>query len=164
MASSMICYIRKADFKQLLLRYDVINQFVLTSHYRRWKEAQQLIENLSLHDVRKRLTNILVMFAGQIGREFSYGEKDDAVLIDLPIPQDKLAEFIGTSRESVNRHFSDLKAEGLADTHERKIVLTPAFVAQFLPAWRATPADKPAALAPLRIRTLDTLNAGPKHV
>jgi CRP/FNR family cyclic AMP-dependent transcriptional regulator len=149
MAPSMICYIRKADFKQLLLRYDVINQFVLTSHYRRWKEAQQLIENLSLHDVRKRLTNILVMFASQIGCEFTYGERDDAVLIDLSIPQEKLAEFIGTSRESVNRHFSDLRAEGLADMHERKIVLTPAFVAKFLPSWSTTSARKPSALASL---------------
>jgi CRP/FNR family cyclic AMP-dependent transcriptional regulator len=56
LAPSMICYIRKADFKQLLARYDVINEFVLRSHYLRWQEAQQLIENLSLHDVRKRLT------------------------------------------------------------------------------------------------------------
>jgi CRP-like cAMP-binding protein len=132
LAPSMICYIRKADFKQLLARYDVINEFVLRSHYLRWQEAQQLIENLSLHDVRKRLTNILVMFAGQIGVEFDCLSRADAVLIDLPIPQDKLAEFIGTSRESVNRHFNDLKAEGLTAMHERKIVLTPLFVAKFL--------------------------------
>jgi CRP/FNR family transcriptional regulator, cyclic AMP receptor protein len=164
MAPSMICYIRKADFKQLLLQYDVINQFVLSSHYRRWKEAQQLIENLSLHDVRKRLTNILVMFASQIGREFTYGDRDDAVLIDLSIPQDKLAEFIGTSRESVNRHFSDLRVEGLADMHERKIVLTPAFVAQFLPAWSPTPARKPSASASLPPRSIDMLRPEPKRV
>jgi CRP/FNR family transcriptional regulator, cyclic AMP receptor protein len=132
LAPSMICYIRKPDFKELLRRYDVINQFVLKSHYQRWQEAQQLIENLSLHDVRKRLTNILTMFAAQIGCDFTYHDEPGAVLIDLSIPQDKLAEFIGTSRESVNRHFSDLKAEGLVDTHERKIVLTPAFVAQYL--------------------------------
>ncbi|HEY1997331.1 Crp/Fnr family transcriptional regulator [Paraburkholderia sp.] len=132
LAPSMICYIRKPDFKELLRRYDVINQFVLKSHYQRWQEAQQLIENLSLHDVRKRLTNILAMFAAQIGCDFTYHDEPGAILIDLSIPQDKLAEFIGTSRESVNRHFSDLKAEGFVDTHERKIVLTPAFVAQYL--------------------------------
>jgi CRP/FNR family transcriptional regulator, cyclic AMP receptor protein len=132
LAPSMICYVRKPDFKELLRRYDVINQFVLKSHYQRWQEAQQLIENLSLHDVRKRLTNILTMFAAQIGCDFPYHDEPGAILIDLSIPQDKLAEFIGTSRESVNRHFSDLKAAGLVDTHERKIVLTPAFVAQYL--------------------------------
>ncbi|APR35624.1 Crp/Fnr family transcriptional regulator [Paraburkholderia sp. SOS3] len=133
LAESRICYIRKADFKDLLTRYDAINQFVLRSHHQRWQEAQKLIENLSLHDVRKRLVNILSMFATQIGTSFAHGGRAGAVLIDLSIAQDKLAEFIGTSRESVNRHFSDLKAEGLVDTHERKIVLTPAFVAQFLP-------------------------------
>jgi CRP/FNR family cyclic AMP-dependent transcriptional regulator len=133
LAESRICYIRKADFKDLLTRYDAINQFVLRSHHQRWQEAQKLIENLSLHDVRKRLVNILSMFATQIGTPFVHGDRAGAVLIDLSIAQDKLAEFIGTSRESVNRHFSDLKAEGLVDTHERKIVLTPAFVAQFLP-------------------------------
>ncbi|HTJ91833.1 MAG TPA: Crp/Fnr family transcriptional regulator, partial [Pararobbsia sp.] len=132
LAESRICYIRKADFKDLLSRYDVINQFVLRSHHRRWQEAQRLIENLSLHDVRKRLVNILSMFAMQIGAPFLHGERAGAVLIDLSIAQDKLAEFIGTSRESVNRHFSELKAEGLVDTYERKIVLTPLFVAQHL--------------------------------
>ena len=132
LAPSMICYIRKPDFKELLRRYDVINQFVLRSHYQRWQEAQQLIENLSLHDVRKRLTNILTMFAAQIGCDFTYHDEPGAILIDLTIAQDKLADFIGTSRESVNRHFSDLKAAGLVDTHERKIVLTPAFVARYL--------------------------------
>jgi CRP-like cAMP-binding protein len=142
LAPCMICYIRKGDFKDLLARYDAINEFVLKSHYLRWQEAQQLIENLSLHDVRKRLTNILVMFAGQIGCAFDYANKNDAVLIDLSIPQDKLAEFIGTSRESVNRHFNDLKAEGLTDMHERKIVLTPAFVARFL-------SKKKPAVAPI---------------
>jgi CRP/FNR family transcriptional regulator len=140
LAASRICYIRKADFKDLLKRYHVINQFVLRSHHQRWQEAQKLIENLSLHDVRKRLVNILAMFANQIGAPFVHDGASGAVLIDLSIAQDKLAEFIGTSRESVNRHFSDLKAEGLVDTHERKVVLTPAFVAQFLPGM-------PAALA-----------------
>ncbi|CAB3765653.1 Crp/Fnr family transcriptional regulator [Paraburkholderia solisilvae] len=133
LAESRICYIRKADFKDLLTRYDVINQFVLRSHHQRWQEAQKLIENLSLHDVRKRLVNILSMFATQIGTPFVHNGRAGAVLIDLSIAQDKLAEFIGTSRESVNRHFSDLKAASLVDTHERKIVLTPAFIAQFLP-------------------------------
>ncbi|WP_277185305.1 Crp/Fnr family transcriptional regulator [Caballeronia sp. BR00000012568055] len=136
LAPSMVCYIRKADFKDLLTRYDVINQFVLRNHYLRWQEAQQVIENLSLHDVKKRLVNLLVMFAGQVGTPCDHLsdqlDQGDAILIDLPIAQDKLAEFIGTSRESVNRHFSDLKAEGLVDMRERKIVLTPAFVARYV--------------------------------
>jgi CRP/FNR family transcriptional regulator len=139
LAPSMVCYIRKQDFKDLLKSYDVINQFVLRNHYLRWQEAQQLIENLSLHDVRKRLTNILVMFSGQVGTACDYTEHGDAILIDLPIAQDKLAEFIGTSRESVNRHFSELRAEGLVDMRERRIVLTPAFVSRFM--------DKTQALA-----------------
>jgi CRP/FNR family transcriptional regulator len=136
LAESRICYIRKADFQDLLRRYNVINQFVLRSHHQRWQEAQQLIENLSLHDVRKRLINILSMFAKQIGTPIMHDERAGALLIDLSIAQDKLAEFIGTSRESVNRHFSDLKAEGLVDVLERKIVLTPAFMALYLPDLR----------------------------
>jgi CRP/FNR family transcriptional regulator len=138
-----ICYINKADFKDLLDRYAVISQFVLRSHHQRWQEAQQLIESLSLHEVRKRLINILSMFARQIGSPFVHAGVGTGILIDLSIPQDKLAEFIGTSRESVNRHFSDLKTEGLVDTYQRKIVLTPAFIAQYLPE-AETPAAKTA--------------------
>ncbi|CAB3747737.1 Crp/Fnr family transcriptional regulator [Paraburkholderia humisilvae] len=157
LAESRICYIRKADFKDLLTRYDAINQFVLRSHHQRWQEAQKMIENLSLHDVRKRLVNILSMFATQIGTPFAHGELAGALLIDLTIAQDKLAEFIGTSRESVNRHFSDLKTAGLVDTHERKIVLTPAFVAQFLPGF-AMPA---ATGAPARSVSATAVTAAP---
>lgn len=138
---SVVCYVRRAIFRDLLSRYDVINDFVLSSHYRRWKEAQQMIENLSLHDVRKRLTNILVMLASQIGRQFSHDGQTIAILIDLSIPQDKIAEFIGTSRESVNRHFSDLRADGLVDLHQRKIVLTASFVRRYLPAYAAHEQD-----------------------
>jgi len=72
------------------------------------------------------------MFSGQVGTACDYTEHGDAILIDLPIAQDKLAEFIGTSRESVNRHFSELRAEGLVDMRERRIVLTPAFVSRFM--------------------------------
>ncbi|HTJ94049.1 MAG TPA: Crp/Fnr family transcriptional regulator [Pararobbsia sp.] len=138
---SVVCYVRRAIFRDLLSRYEVINDFVLSSHYRRWKEAQQLIENLSLHDVRKRLTNILVMFASQIGRQFSHDAEADAILIDLSIPQDKIAEFIGTSRESVNRHFNDLRAEGFVDLHQRKVVLTASFIQRYLPAYVAQEED-----------------------
>jgi CRP/FNR family cyclic AMP-dependent transcriptional regulator len=139
LSASVIYYVRRADFKDLLSRYEVINQFILKSYHRRWQEAQQLIENLSLHDVRKRLTNILAMLASQIGCKFNHYGDADAILIDLPIPQDKLAEFIGTSRESVNRHFKDLKAEGLIEIHQRKIVLTRPFVLRYLPALARSP-------------------------
>jgi CRP/FNR family transcriptional regulator len=84
------------------------------------------------------------MFSGQVGTPFDHPEHGESVLIDLPIAQDKLAEFIGTSRESVNRHFSDLKSEGFVDMHERKIVLTPAFVARYItkaPDFAALPAN-----------------------
>jgi CRP/FNR family cyclic AMP-dependent transcriptional regulator len=152
---SMICYIRKQDFKDLLKRYEVINQFILNNHYQRWKEAQQLIENLSLHDVRKRIINIIVMFAAQIGSPFNHLGDAGAVLIDLSIPQDKLAEFIGTSRESVNRHFNDLKTEGLVDIHQRKIVLTSLFVSKYLPPQKRMAAPEPVA----KVRTFADVNA-----
>lgn len=137
LASSVVCYVRRAVFRDLVARYDVICDFVSSSQYRRWKESQQLIENLSLHDVRKRLTNVFVMLAGQIGRQFTHDGNSHAILIDLSIPQDKIAEFIGTSRESVNRHFNDLRAEGLVDLHQRKVVLTASFVRRYMPAYAA---------------------------
>ncbi len=83
------------------------------------------------------------MFAGQVGATTSTRSTAIPSSIDLPIAQDKLAEFIGTSRESVNRHFSDLKAEGFVDMHERKIVLTPAFVTRTSPRAPVTAARAP---------------------
>jgi CRP/FNR family transcriptional regulator, cyclic AMP receptor protein len=121
-----ICYIKKDDFKTLLIKYPEINRLILSILYRYWQEAQQQIENLAYHDVRDRMVSTLIRFSNEFGRVYN---KDGVTgtIIDLKISQDKLAEFCGTSRESINRNFKEMKSEGLIDLISRKILLTSEF-------------------------------------
>ncbi|WP_199621999.1 Crp/Fnr family transcriptional regulator [Paenibacillus alkalitolerans] len=131
MQPSMFCYIRKEDFKNLLSTYEQVNRLVLNILYRRWKDAQQQIENLALHDTRDRLVSILIRFSEESGKEL-HSADSAGLLIDMKISQDKLSDFIGTSRESVNRNMRELKKEGLIDMYERKILLKPAFLERYM--------------------------------
>ncbi|MCL6573664.1 MAG: Crp/Fnr family transcriptional regulator [Bacillus sp. (in: Bacteria)] len=128
--NSSICYIKKADFKELLKKYPEVNNMILNILYRHWKEAQEQIENLAFHDVKERLVSTLLRFSNEYGKEYN---KDglQGTLINLKISQDKLADFCSTSRESVNRNIKELKSNGLIDLVGRNILLHPEFFKVF---------------------------------
>jgi CRP-like cAMP-binding protein len=52
----------------------------------------------------------------------SYGiQKDNGILIDLPLTNQELANFCGTSRESTNRILSELKKNKIISVKKGKI-------------------------------------------
>jgi CRP/FNR family cyclic AMP-dependent transcriptional regulator len=124
--TSSICFIKKKDFKELLIKYPEVNKLILNILYRHWKEAQEQIESLAFHDVKERLVKTLIRFSNEYGRKYN---KDgvQGTLINLKISQDKLADICGTSRESINRNINEMKSAGLIDLIGRSIVLTPEF-------------------------------------
>ncbi|MEB3100315.1 Crp/Fnr family transcriptional regulator [Ferviditalea candida] len=124
--NSSICYIHKSDFKDLLKKYEEVNKLILNILYRRWREAQQQIENLAFHDVRQRLISILRRFSNDYGQEYNQNGLN-GTLINVKVSQDKLADFCGTSRESINRTMKEMKSEGLLDMVGRNILLKPDF-------------------------------------
>jgi CRP/FNR family transcriptional regulator, cyclic AMP receptor protein len=137
--NSSICYIKKADFKDLLKKYPEINKLILSILYRHWKEAQEQIENLAFHDVRDRLISTLIRFNKDFGKDYKK-ECLNGRLINLKISQDKLADFCGTSRESINRNLKEMKNDGLIEFVGRNILLTSDFISnyeQFLPPHEA---------------------------
>lgn len=121
-----ICYIQKDAFKDLLQKYDEVNKLILNILYRRWREAQQQIENLAFHDVRERLASILQRFGCEFGQNY-VKNGISGTLLNVKISQDKLADFCGTSRESVNRTIKEMKDEDMLDLVGRKIMLKPHF-------------------------------------
>jgi CRP-like cAMP-binding protein len=54
----------------------------------------------------------------------SYGvHKDNGILIDLPLTNQELANFCGTSRESTNRILNELKREEIISIKKGKILV-----------------------------------------
>lgn len=124
--TSNICYIRKDDFQELLSKYSEVNKMILNILYRRWKEAQMQIENLAFHEVHERLASILLRFSRDYGVPYN---KDGirGTIINFKVSQDKLGDFCGTSRESINRNLKDMKDQGLLEFEGRRIILLDSF-------------------------------------
>lgn len=127
---SYICGIHKKDFKELLEKYDDVNKMILSILHRRLKEAQEQIELLAFSDVKTRLVHNLYLLSNRFGKVCNKNS-NKCTLIDLKLSQDQLADFIGTSRESVNRIIKDMKEEGVIDLQGRKMLLTPTFYEQY---------------------------------
>lgn len=124
-----ICYIHKKDFKDLLNKYDAINKMILNIMYRHLKESQQKIEDIAFYDVRTRLIRSLNELSGSYGKPYN-NNNQICTIIDLKISQDDLADFVATSRETVNRVMKEFKDEGIIDFCGRKILLKNDFYTQ----------------------------------
>jgi CRP/FNR family transcriptional regulator len=130
-----ICYIHKKDFKGLLDKYDSINKMILNIMYKHLKESQQKIEEIAFYDVRTRLIRNLYELSETYGKPYN-NNNEICTLIDLKISQDDLADFVATSRESVNRIIKDFKDEGILDFSGRKMILTKDFYNEYKNASR----------------------------
>ena len=54
----------------------------------------------------------------------TYGvEKSNGIMINEPFTNQELANFCGTSRESINRVLNDLKRDSVISTNKGKIIL-----------------------------------------
>lgn len=128
--TSAICYIRKDGFQELLSKYSEVNKMILGNLYRRWKEAQIQIESLAFHEVHERLAHILFGFSRDFGVPYNL-DRIQGTLINFKISQDKLGNFCGTSRESINRNLKDMKDSGLLEIVGRRIILLESFFVKY---------------------------------
>lgn len=100
-------------FKNSALAFDFMKW--MSDQYRK---TQTKFRDLILHGKKGALYSTLIRMTN------SYGvNKEDGILIDLPITNQDLGNFCGTSRESVNRALSELKKEGVISYSKGKITI-----------------------------------------
>ena len=85
--------------------------------------ANEIINNLALHDVSSRLMRTLVTLAEQSGEL-----RDDGILIRRRPTQQELANMVGTCRETVSRALSSMSRRGLVVCRGRSLFLSRALV------------------------------------
>ena len=87
----------------------------MSDHFR---ITQTKISDLVLHGKRGALFSTLIRMTN------SYGVKmDRGVLIDIPLTNQDLGTFCGTTRETVNRLLNELKREGILSIQKGKITI-----------------------------------------
>lgn len=110
----------KKDFLevQLLENSALAFEFMkwMSDHFRR---TQTKFRDLVLHGKKGALFSTLIRMTN------SYGIKreDGDILIDIKLTNQELANFCGTSRESVNRMLNDLKRNDIISTDKGKLLI-----------------------------------------
>lgn len=103
--------------QQLLQNGSLAYEFMkwMSDHFRK---TQTKFRDLVLHGKKGALFSTLIRMTN------SYGVKQkEGILIDLPLTNQELANFCGTSRESVNRMLSDLRKNGVISINKGKVTV-----------------------------------------
>jgi CRP-like cAMP-binding protein len=106
-----------------LLENEIFQNSTLAFEFMKWmsdhfRKTQTKFRDLVLNGKRGALFSTLIRMSN------SYGvQQKNGILIDLPLTNQELANFCGTSRESTNRILSDLKKDNIISVKKGKITI-----------------------------------------
>jgi CRP-like cAMP-binding protein len=106
-----------------VLENEIFQNSTLAFEFMKWmsdhfRKTQTKFRDLVLNGKRGALFSTLIRMSN------SYGVKQkNGILIDLPLTNQELANFCGTSRESTNRILSDLKKDNIISVKKGKITI-----------------------------------------
>ncbi len=112
MQDSRIVGVSEKDLVQLLGEQPAAAIDVIQNFARRLTESQALIDDLMNNSVNLLLYRTLAELARQFGRETG-GSRAGAVIIDVPLTHQRLADMIGSNRVTVTRKLHELQQRGL---------------------------------------------------
>ena len=107
-----------ADFRHFLERTPRVAFFLLQSLIGRLREADRKRVEFGSADTVGRVAARLLELADRYGRRTPEG-----IRIDLPITQEELASWVGSSREGVNKALNMLKQLNWIETERRVITV-----------------------------------------
>ncbi len=106
------------EFMAMLGDHPAIAQSLLRTLTQRLKESSSRIANLIFLDTYSRVGTYLVKMGEQQGRRLA----DGSLVLTRP-PQQDIAEYIGSSRETVSRALKELEHQGLIRVIGKKVIL-----------------------------------------
>ncbi len=118
MEDSVICFIRKADFFQLSLKYPAFAQSLIVNLSKLLEEAETRMVSLTHKPVRQRLAETLLF----LNRSF-HPTAPAWPKTYLNVTRMDLASIIGTTPETVIRLLSEFREAGMIRIKGRKIFL-----------------------------------------
>ncbi len=106
------------EFMAMLGDHPAIAQSLLRTLTQRLKESSSRIANLIFLDTYSRVGTYLVKMGEQQGRRLA----DGSLVLTRP-PQQDIADYIGSSRETVSRALKELEHQGLIRVIGKKVIL-----------------------------------------
>lgn len=110
--------IPKRDFLPVYGEAPVLKDHVVRRLTLRLRQAHELLAQLSAGTVETRIAAILVMLANSYGRE-----DGNAILLEVPLTRQDIAEMAGTTVESTIRVMSRWQKQGLIATKSAHVTI-----------------------------------------
>ncbi|GIN62933.1 Crp/Fnr family transcriptional regulator [Robertmurraya siralis] len=112
-----------AAVKKDTLEKEMLRNGSLAFEFMKWisdhsRKTQTKFRDLVLNGKKGALYSTLIRMTNSYGVHLS-----DGILIDLPLTNQELANFCGTSRESTNRILNELKRENIISVTKGKIII-----------------------------------------
>lgn len=106
-----------------VIEHEIFQNSALAFEFMKWmsdhfRKTQTKFRDLVLNGKRGALFSTLIRMSN------SYGvQKQESIMIDLPLTNQELANFCGTSRESTNRILNELKKDEIITVKRGKITI-----------------------------------------
>jgi CRP-like cAMP-binding protein len=110
---------RATDFTQFLESHPRVALLLLRMVSRRLRDADNKRAEFAAFDTVGRVSSRLLELAERFGET----DGESGVLISLPLTQEELAGWIGSSREAVSKALNTLRTVGLIQTKRRAIAI-----------------------------------------
>ncbi|THF84462.1 Crp/Fnr family transcriptional regulator [Cohnella fermenti] len=115
---STLCILKKHHFLALVQSRPEILIGILETALDRLRDANKLITDLTILDVRKRMARLLLRLTEQHGVPSAEG-----TLIDVKLTHQHLADMMGTARETVTKLLLELQNEQWIRIDRKKIIV-----------------------------------------
>lgn len=108
----------RGDFTAVIRSQPEAAMAVLAAVAQRLRETNEMAGDLAFLDVGGRLAKKLLELAAAHGVQ-----RPEGTVLDLPLTQEGLANMVGVTRESVNRHLALFRQEGVIASQGRRFVI-----------------------------------------
>lgn len=106
-----VCFLKREDFKKFLMQNPALSLKLLEINAKKSEQIEQQASFLMMETVESRLANYLLQLA-----KASHNTE-----IELPMKMKDLANFVGTTPETLSRKFKLLEQEGLIKRKGKQI-------------------------------------------
>lgn len=113
-----ICVLTKGSMDRIMQDNPEIAIKLLTAVTKRMAHIENLAQNLATKDPDVRIANMILEFSRKFGKELPGG-----ILIKLPITREGMASYVGVTRETISRKFSNFEKKGLISLSGNKMLL-----------------------------------------
>ncbi|MCP4168998.1 MAG: Crp/Fnr family transcriptional regulator [Chloroflexi bacterium] len=114
--------IGRRDFFSILERFPKVSMGVISELSRRLRLTSELVRSLAVDRVEQRIARTLIRLANLAGAP--YDTPEEALLIDMPLTRQDIAEMTGTTVETAIRVMSRFRKQGLVSSSRGRVVIT----------------------------------------